>query len=54
MKKVSENAPQDIFCSAVKCRYNENGTKCIAEKIAVGNAYATRPSDTQCETYTDK
>lgn len=49
----SLNDNKDIWCDAVKCKYQETG-KCYAKEIKVGNPKASSSVETNCQTFEEK
>lgn len=50
---VEASNPTDVFCNAVKCRYNESN-KCSASHIRIAGVHAVASGETECGSYEAK
>lgn len=47
-----DNSINGVYCTVSECAYNEDGKKCVAEKIEVGSSDDCCSScDTECVTF---
>ncbi len=43
-----------VTCEVKSCVYHDSESRCTADRISVGPAYATNSSDTACATFQPK
>ena len=48
---MEKDVIREISCSAKNCIHNENGMKCTAGHIDVGNSVASTSGETYCSTF---